>query len=683
MPHTEPPIISGFNALLHGGDYNPDQWQHRPDIIEEDYRLMKLAGCNTFSVGIFAWSSYEQSEGVYNFDWLDRTMDGLAKQGSKVFLATPSGGKPAWMSRKYPEIRRVNVDGLRVPQQNRHNHCPTSPVYREKMAAINERLAERYADHPALGGWHISNEYSGSCYCELCIAKFQAWLEDRYGSLDKMNRLWWTEFWSHRFTDIAEVDPRDESIDCLTLDWKRFTTWNTVDFMRHEVAAVREHSSLPVTTNFMGFFPGLDYYKLAEECDFIADDHYPMWFRTDKIELLQGSAMRHDQHRAMKQKPFLLIESTPSTANWQSCVYQKRPNQHRLQMLQSIAHGSDGAMYFQWRKGQGGAEKFHGAVVDHEGTENSRTFKGVAEVGEILKKIADVRGAHTIAEAAVIFDWEVHWALECSSGPVSHQAKQYGEACQLFHSPLWADSIAVDVIESSADLSRYKLLIASQLFMLKPGVGEALRQFVEAGGVLLVTTLSGIVNEHNLCFLGGQPGDGLRELLGVWVEETDEFTTDYSVNMAMSAGNALQVDGTFAMNTCIDLVHAEGAEVLATFADGIYAGEPALTVNHVGDGAAYYLAGRCSQDAVNAIVNALAKRAGLESGFPGVLPHGVVAQQRENEKGQFYFLLNATDQAQTVGLNAAFDDLIDECRAMGELSLPPFGSAVLRLASAE
>lgn len=678
MTKTHAPIMPGFNALLHGGDYNPDQWRRRPDIIEEDYRLQKIAGCNAFSVGIFAWTSYEPSEGNYQFDWLDRTLDGLAAQGSKVFLATPSGAKPAWMSKQYPEIRRINVNGLRDPHRNRHNHCPSSPVYREKVAAINSLLAERYARHAALGGWHISNEYGGCCYCDLCLGNFHQWLEQRYGSLDKLNRAWWSEFWSHRFTDFAEIDPRDDSIDCLTLDWKRFTTWLTAEFMKHEVAAVRRHSDLPVTTNMMGFYPHLDYHRIAELCDFICDDNYPGWHSPDKTRLLQGVAMTHDLHRAMQQKPFLLIESTPSTASWHSCVHQKRPNQHRLQMLQAVGHGSDGAMYFQWRKGQGGIEKFHGAVVDHEGSENSRVFRGVAEVGDILKKIAGVRGGHVQAEAAVIYDWEARWALEASAGPVSGPNKRYTEVCADCHAPLWAESIPVDVIESTADFSQYKLLIAPQLFLLKPGVAAAMKQFVAGGGMLLMTTVSGIVDENNSCWLGGQPGDGLRELFGLWVEEMDEFTADYAVHFNLAPDNDFGLAGLFAAEVCVDLIHLEGATALASFVDGVYAGSPALTVHRVGQGAAYYLGARCDRDALSAIVGAIAKKAGLASCFPGILPGGVVAQLRENESGRYFFVLNTTEQEQIIGLAADFEDLIAGARTEGNLTLPGYGSAVLR-----
>lgn len=679
MAKTHPPIIPSFDVLLHGGDYNPDQWLHRPDIIQEDYRLMRLAGCNTFSVGIFSWCNYEPSEGQYEFGWLDRTMDNLAEQGSKVFLATPTGGKPAWMARKYPEIRRVAYDGNREPQGRRHNHCITSPVFREKATAINERLAKRYAGHAALGGWHISNEYGGECYCELCIAKFRRWLEERHGDLDHLNRHWWADFWGHRFTDFAEIDPRDESIDGLALDWKRFVTWNTVDFMKAEVAAVRRHSDLLVTTNLMQFYPGHDSARLAEVCDFVTHDNYPFWHNPDTRRVLQTAAMTHDYHRGLKGKPFLLIESSPGIATWQSQMRQKSHGQHRLQMLQAIGHGSEGAMYFQWRKGQGGIEKFHGAVVDHEGSDNSRVFQGVAEVGEILKKITNVRGGEVSARAAVLYDYEARWALETSAGPISADAKRYTETCLDFNAPLWDASIAVDVVESTVDFAGYELIIAPQLFLLKAGVASRLKEFVERGGSLLVTALSGVVNEHNLCFLGGQPGDGLRELLGLWVEETNEFEETSPVTMSANSGNTLQLSGSFAMDTCVDLVHTEGAEALASFADGQYAGAPALTVNHVGDGAAYYLAGRGKRATIEAVVSALLAKAGLKSPFPGKLSDGVVAHLRENAAGKFFFLLNSTDQSEVVGLDAHFEDLIDERRAAGELTLPPFGSAVLRL----
>ena len=202
------PINKKCPHFLHGGDYNPEQWLQTPEILQDDIRLMKLAGCNVMTVGVFSWVSLEPEEGKFNFGWLDNLLDGLAGNDIYVVLATPSGARPAWMSHKYPEVLRVNPDRKRIFHGNRHNHCFTSPVYREKCRIINTRLAERYKDHPALLAWHISNEYSGDCHCELCREEFRKWLRQKYNdSLDKLNHAWWTAFWSHTYTDWRQLEP--------------------------------------------------------------------------------------------------------------------------------------------------------------------------------------------------------------------------------------------------------------------------------------------------------------------------------------------------------------------------------------------------------------------------------------------------------------------------------------------
>jgi len=365
-----PAINPRCRHMLHGGDYNPDQWSRTPEIWDADMRLMQLAGGNAMTIGIFSWSALEPAEGQFEFGWMDTIMDKLAANGTYAVLATPSGAKPAWMSRAYPEVRRMNADGQRQPHGGRHNHCRTSPVYREKCRLINTRLAERYKDHPALLVWHASNEYDGGdCHCALCYAAFRDWLKARYHhDIDQLNHAYWSSFWSHTFPDWSDVEPTDHSVHGLMLDWERFKTAQTIDFYNAETAPLRTLTpGVPITTNFMPESDTLDYAAFAAAVDVVSWDSYPRWHEGESdVDEAARVGLVHDMCRAMNGgKPFMLMESVPSIATRGCIKKMKKPGMHLLSSLQAVAHGSDTVQYFQWRKSRGGVEKFHGAVVDH------------------------------------------------------------------------------------------------------------------------------------------------------------------------------------------------------------------------------------------------------------------------------------------------------------------------------
>jgi beta-galactosidase len=686
-----PPVIAAFPHILHGGDWNPDQWLHVPGVLEDDFRLMEKAGCNTFSVGIFAWSALEPAEGEFRFDWLDRVMDGLASRGFHAFLATPSGAKPRWMSEKYEEVRRINSEGRRELHGSRHNHCFTSPVYREKVGIINAKLAERYRGHQALGGWHVSNEYSGACYCGFCLGAFRAWLKARYGSLEAMNQAWWAAFWSQTFQSFDQVDPRDTPVDGLSLDWDRFVTHQTVDFMRHEVAPLRAATpSLMITTNMMWSFGGLDYWRFAEVCDRMAWDAYPTLHGPESWRQAVGLSFNHDTFRAMKGgAPFLLMESTPSNTNWQLTPMLKRPGQHAQEMLLAIGHGADATMYFQWRKSRGAAEKTHGAVVDHEGTEKTRVFQDVAAHGALLKKLDGVVGTTVRPEVALLHDWESRWALFHSQGPRRGPNwgpfdKEYVETSVDHYRPFWKLGVPVDVIESLAPFDRYRLVIAPMLYLLKPGVVDRLKSFVQGGGALLLTYLSGVVNESNLVFRGGLPGEGLRALAGVWAEEIDSLYPNPPQRIVASVGNALGLTGEHAVRDYCERVHLEGATTLATYKTDFYAGLPALTVNRVGKARVFYLAARPATEAFHdALARGLVKELGLARCLDAELPEGVVVQKRTGGGRTFLFLHNLKPAEQVVDLRTArLRDLGQGREVTGLLRLPGYASLVLETPAA-
>jgi len=677
------PLFPKVAALLHGADYNPEQWENYPGIIEKDITMMQQAKCNVMSVGIFSWAKLEPRQGEYDFAWLDAVIEKLYAAGIHIFLATPSGARPAWMSQKYPEVLRVGRDRVPALHGGRHNHCMTSPVYREKTLKINRLLAERYSQHPAVLGWHISNEYGGECHCGLCQQKFRDWLKARYKTLDALNHAWWSTFWSHTYTDWSQIEspaPQGEvSIHGLNLDWRRFNTAQVSDFCRHEVAPLKAvNADLPVTTNFMEYFYDYDYWQLAKEIDFISWDSYPMWHREkEETTLACYTAMYHDMMRSLKGgKPFVLMESTPSTTNWQPISKLKKPGMHILSSLQAVAHGADSVQYFQWRKSRGSVEKFHGAVIDHVGHLDTRVGREVSKLGDMLARLSAVAGCRTEARVAIVFDQQSRWAMDDAAGP-RNMGLEYEKTVNEHYRPFWEKGIAVDVIDADQPLSQYALVIAPMLYMVRQGFTERAEAFVAEGGHLVTTYWSGIVDETDLCFTGGFPGP-LRKLLGIWAEEIDCLGEGERNLVQGLAGNASGLQGPYQVRHLCELIHTETAQALATYRDDFYAGRPAVTVNRFGNGKAWHVASRndlqFQRDFFAGIINELALPQAVDADFPP----GVVATARTDGESTWVFVQNFTAQQQLVTLPEGYTDSMTDAAAVGETVLLPWDCRVLK-----
>jgi beta-galactosidase len=659
-----PPVIKRFPHVLHGSDYNPEQWIPWKDTIwKEDMRLAKLAGINSLSVGIFSWTALEPEEGVYRFEWLDEVMDMLAENGMAAVLATPSGARPTWMSKKYPEVLRVNESRQRNVHGDRHNHCLSSPVYREKTLSLNTLLAKRYRDHPALGVWHVSNEYSGDCHCPLCQAKFREYLRNRYKTLETLNEAWWSAFWSGTITGWDQIEspgsPGNSGHNGIKLDWRRFTTEQFVDFYLNETAPLREFTpEVPCTTNLMAGYTGIDYARFAEVLDIASWDSYPQWTSAEgNAEIGLSTSYCHDLIRGLKGKPFMLMESCPSATNWRPVAKLHRPGLHMLQSLQALAHGADTIQYFQFRKSRGGPEQHHGAVVDHEGSEKTRVFHEIAELGECLKGLDYLVGADTPAQAALIHDYQVRWALEDAKGFLQDKTG-YGETVIAHYRPFWKRGIPLDVIDSRQNLDKYRLLIAPMLYLLREGAAERLDAFVRQGGTFVTTYATGYVNESALAFLGGFPGP-LKETLGVWCEEID----------ALYPGdeNTIEWNGKSyrAFDLC-ELIHVRGAETLGVYGSDFYAGRPALTVQRREEGRAYFIAARTGEDFLDDFYRHVTMEAGIRPLFDE-LPEGVTAQVRNNGEKDFVFLMNFTNETRRVSGSGVF----------GTFELKPFEAKIV------
>lgn len=663
-------------TLIFGGDYNPEQWTE--SVWHEDMRLMRQAGVNLVSLGIFSWARIQPNADTFDFVWLDTILTLLSDNGIRACLATATASPPAWLIRKEPSILPVNREGRVLYPGSRQHYSPCSSAYQKAATRLVEAIAGRYADHPALAAWHVNNEYAchmTECHGEETTAAFRLWLKNRYKTLEALNFAWGTQFWSQVYSDWEEIyTPREAPYftnPTQQLDYRRFMSDAFLGLFCMEKAILRRFTpDIPVTTNLLGFVPQLDYNRWAKEVDFVAWDHYP-----DPVDQGAGClkhAIGNDLQRSLGGgAPFVLMEQATSAVNWREVNMPKPPGLMRLWSYQTLARGGDGIMYFQWRASVAGTEKYHSAMVPHVGAEQSRVFREVVDLGNELTRLKALAGSRVCAKAALLFDWDNWWSLSIDSRPAR---LDYLSAAEALHKWFYEQNIAVDIVPPDADLTAYSAVIAPHLYMVEDKVAENLTSYVEGGGVLLMTPFSAIVDRHDHVQLGGY-GAKLREVLGIWVEEWCPYPA--------GRGNVLQFDDSStscACHTWAEVVHTTTATPLARFADDYFAGSAALTVNSAGAGSAYYLATVPDGAGLDWVLRkVVSEAAGLRPLFP--VPKGVEVTLREGRGDSFLFLLNHNRETVQVGLqDYPGQELLTDERVTDTINLEPWQVAIIQLA---
>lgn len=663
------------NKIVYGGDYNPEQWPE--EIWAEDMRLLKEANIDIVTLNVFSWAALQPSEETYDFSKLDKIMEMVRDNGLQVCLATSTGAHPAWMAKKYPDILRTEFNGLKRKFGGRHNSCPNSLTYEKYSVRLAQKIAERYRDYNNIVAWHISNEFGGECYCENCEKAFRVWLKKKYQTIENVNHAWNTAFWGHTFYDwdeivlpnlLSEHFEQDRSqFQGITVDYKRFNSESILECYKREYDALKAITpDIPITTNLMGFYKPLDYKMWAKYMDVVSWDNYP-----SNEDSPAQIAMSHDLMRGINGgEPFLLMEQTPSVTNWLPYNALKRPGVMRLWSYQAVAHGSDSVMFFQMRRTVGACEKLHGAVIDHVGTNETRVFREVKALGAELKELGEqTLGAVTDAKAAIYFDWDNWWAIECSAGP--NCDLKYKDEIYNYYQALYKLNIPVDIVGPEDDLGKYQLLIAPILYMTKTGYDEKIRTFVKNGGTFVTTFFSGIADEHDLIVTGGYPGK-LRDIMGIWVEESDALPSG-AENHFTYRGKA------YPAKLLCDLSHLEGAEALSVYEEDFYAQMPAITKNQFGDGRAYYVATRSNEEFYQTLMADICEECGVESLLAP--QENLEVTMRRNENGRFLFLLNHADREQETVMTEAGCGLLEkqEYAAGDVVSVPAKGVQIIRL----
>lgn len=671
-----------FDHFLFGGDWNPEQWPE--DTWEHDLDMLEDAHINEVTINVFSWALLRPAEDRYDFSMLDKIVALLVKHDFNIVMATGTAALPGWMVRLHPETIRTEQNGTRHVFGGRHNFCPTSPYFRKASRALAAHVAERYAGTSGLVAWHVCNEYGGGgglCYCDHCAEAFRTWLKNKYGTVGALNKAWCANFWSHTIYDWGDVVPPVSYGDgisdakCvvsgLQMDYRRFQNQAQLACYTNERDAIRAYdAATPITTNLMGTFKGLDYFEWAKEMDVVSWDNYPGMDTPPSF-----TAMCHDLMRGIGgNKPFMLMEQTPNQQNWFPFCKVKRPGEVRKLSWQAVSHGADTVQFFQMKQSIGGCERFHGAVIAHDGIEQSRVFKETAALGGELDRIGKrIMGSEIRAKAAIMFDWQSYWSLEGCVGPTA--GFSYPNEVHRFYRAFWRRNVPVDIIESTTPLDKlkqYDLVVAPALITVLPGVAETLESYVSEGGSFITGYMAGIHDEHDLVVPGGYPGK-LRDLMGVWVEEIDALAPDETIEVH---GDAVDAKGEIVAS----IIHREGARRLAAYGGGeFYAGHSALTVNTYGKGKAYFVGTPLDETGMSAFMAPIIKELGLK---PLDTPEDVSLSVRYGDDGVRYaFLINNSESDKRLCLDELNGgvELLTGHVVDGPVELKPYGVNVIEL----
>ena len=643
------PLAGQQERIWYGGDYNPDQWPE--EVWDDDVRLMKKAGVNLVSVGIFSWAKIETSEGVYDFDWLDRIIDKLGEAGIAVDLASATASPPMWLTQAHPEVLWKDYRGDVCQPGARQHWRPTSPVFREYALKLCRAMAEHYKGNPYVVAWHVSNEYG--ChnrfdYSEDAEHAFQQWCEERYGTIDAVNDAWGTAFWAQRMNDFSEIVPPRFIGDGnfmnpgKLLDFKRFSSDALKAFYIAERDTLAEITpDLPLTTNFMVSASGsvLDYDDWGDEVDFVSNDHYfiPGEARLDELafsaSLVDGIA---------RKDPWFLMEHSTSAVNWREINYRKEPGQLVRDSLAHVAMGADAVCYFQWRQSKAGAEKFHSAMVPHAG-EDSAVFRDVCELGADLNKLSDegILGSRLAkSRVAVVFDYESEWATEHTATPTQH-VHHVDEPLAWFRA-LADQGVTADVVPVRGAWDGYEMVVLPSVYLLSEETTRRVRDYVVGGGRLVVTYYTGISDEKDHVWLGGYPGS-IRDVVGVRVEEFMPMGDDFT-----GVPDRLGLSNGAVAHDIADVIGSvdESATVLATFKDNPWTGMdgvPAIVANTFGEGRSVYVGARLGRDGIALSLPEILDSLGMTEA--GGNDGRVLHVEREGADGsRFVFSFNRTHE---------------------------------------
>ncbi len=678
--------------MYFGVDYYPEHWvypyagtKEQPEANwEKDVELMVAAGVNVVRMGEFAWGICEPEEGKYDFAWLQRAMDLMAKADIKVVLGTPTAAPPVWLAKKYPEILPIDREGRTLHEGTRRAACLNSDVYWDFSKRIITAMATALGKHPQLIAWQVDNGIGGhfteSSFNDQTRRDWHSWLKAKYETIERLNEQMGLRHWAQIVTDWDQVPmPRYAPTlhnPALALDWMRFSSDTILAFIKMQVDLLHELTpNCSVTTNLRALRRAFDHFDVAQALDFVAVDSNAA-IKTKSSEM----ACEMDMMRSLKKTGiktpdgddgFWVIEQKAGQVNWQDVNSLVRPQVVRLFTYQVISRGATGVLYFRWRQPLIGSEKFYGAVLPHNGRKDSRTYKEISQLGDEMKLLAPViKGTKVVADVCILYSHDNDWAMQQPMQP--NKNFNLRDHVQLFYNGLHHRNILVDFARPTEDLSKYKLVFAPSLHLMAGGEADLLKLYVQNGGTLVGTCNTGLVDEHHISPDSGYPHD-LTDLFGMEVLEFDPLPPGEENHITFKG--AFPTSHLHPARMWCDIIETKGCQVLATYAKDFYANKPAMTMNTFGLGKAIYFGTVSHQPYYDDLMVWLRQLCNLQPLLK--VPDTVEVCMRQKERTRVYFLLNHQNSPVRIQFYKPMHDFLTGAAVAGNYDLPPHGVLVL------
>lgn len=672
--------------MYFGADYYPEHWPRSE--WERHAKLMREANLNVVRIAEFAWAKMEPEYGVFDFSWLDDSIEILSAEGVKVVLGTPTATPPKWVMDMNPDMYMENDMGDVRGFGSRRHYCHNNPNFRAHTRRIVRAMAEHYKNHPQVISWQIDNEFgchdTTRCYCNHCLEAFKVWLQKKYQTIDTLNQEWGTIFWSQTYRSFDEVIlPKytvcSSSISAsggaaaksfshnpaLLLDFYRFSSDSVVSYQKYQIDLLKaEGCRQPITHNFMGHFSQLDYFDLAKDLDFVCWDNYitHQWGKSG----YKSTSMAHDLMRGTKEKNFWVMEQQSGPCGWNVLGDTPKPGQLRLWTYQAVAHGADAIVYFRWRACLFGIEQYWYGILDHDGIPRRRYYE-IQQIGNELKKLSGLLvGSEVVTKTAVIKSFDNLWSHEFQP---HNQNFNYNNLLVNYYEALASNQINTDVVSIETNLDKYKLVFMPAFNLMREDIRLKVERFVKEGGTLVTTFRSGTRTWNNSMTIQTLPG-AFKELAGVEVEEFDSINGGRKIEV-------MHKDFTGIASVWCDILKPITAEVVATYASDYYAGQPAITVNSYGAGRVFYIGCDLDSDFLNRIVKQIADLAGVEQAISSTID-GVEAVIKVKDSIEFMVLMNHNGTEASVSINGKYQDLITEAFVDASIILPAYGVVVLK-----